>query len=450
MPKRIVIVDPSLRDARGHHYALTRRVTESIVHEGFEPIWLCHRDAAFTETGGAAVVPALSVSLYDAYHQSRLRRAVPQRLRRPAKTLAGIIRRQWQRRGNGKKHPAAHERLAADLEGALDALGLSSEDRLLFHTADGQTYAAVDLVLRSSDANELPRVHICTPYDPAGIMPNQVADLPIQRCIDRWRDLGLLASRLHLYAENPVLAEHLSALWRARVLPLELPAIPINQEGMVQDVAWPGADRATPLKVVHLGPARAEKGFHHLPEIIEGCLGAIESGRRRPVPVSFVIQCSPQITGYTPPIAKAIERLKQFPDGLVRLLDQTLSDTSYGSWLGSSDLVLLPYGAREYGKRSSGIVAEALSLGKIIVATAGTYPASMIGAGAGAFGATPSELGRGIADIAGDPEPFRAGAAAAGLQYRLRNDPKAYIGKCLKAEEGDLEQGPVRQPSHPA
>lgn len=433
MPKRIVIVDPSLKDARGHHYALSRRITESVVNEGFDPIWLCHKDASFADTGGAHIEPALSVSLYDAYHRSRFHHAIPRRLRRPAQKLHGAIRASWRRRGFSTRPSSAHEQLAADLGRAIDVLGLSSEDRLLFHTADGQTYAAIDLLLRARSVELLPKLYLCTPYDSAGIMPNRVAELPISECIDRWRDAGWLASHIYLFAENQTLAEHLSAIWRATVLPLELPAVRVDPDP-IEEPGWPGERSADPLKIVHLGPARAEKGFHLLPDIIGACLTSLDEAGRRRDKVSFVIQCSPQIIGYTPPIAKAIDQLRQFPGDLVHLLDQTLDDASYLNWLTSSDLVLLPYGVREYQKRSSGVVTEALSFGKIIVATAATYPASMIRPGAGGTGVTPSELGQRIADIAEDPDTFRANAAEASRLYHARNDPKLYIGKCLQAE----------------
>src|SRR5690606_41981751 len=102
--------------------------------------------------------------------------------------------------------PASDGIVARQLEGGIDELGLGPDDRILFHTADGMTYAALDRCLEAASARALPRIHVCTPYDPAGIMPNRVADRPIDAAIARWRERGLIGDRVFLHAENARLA----------------------------------------------------------------------------------------------------------------------------------------------------------------------------------------------------------------------------------------------------
>jgi len=421
---RFVIADPSLKDTHGHHHALTMRITASARVSGLRPVWFCHRDASLDETAGAEALPVFSVSLYDAY-----RRGSPS-------ARAGLIdrvRRLWRRMQPAQ---SPDNILSAQLSQAIKRTGLGRDDRILFHTADGMTFGAIDRLYSLADAEELPRIHVCTPYDPKGIMPNRLPDRPIDQIVNRWRARGLIGRKIFLHGENARLAAHLASLWGVSVHPLPLPALPpdpiVGREGAA---AWP-VNHPDVLKVIVLGPARVEKGFHLLPDIVRHTLDALgaspEAGAR--APVCFAFHCAPQVIGYAPQVLKALERLKEFPPGIVHLIEGDLSESAYLAWAASSDLFLLPYGQREYALRSSGIVTEALSMNKIIVATADTYPASAIGRNAGLAAGTPAEFGRAIAEVSREIRRFREGARLSGERFRSEHPAEKYVSRCLDAE----------------
>lgn len=421
---RFVVVDPSLRDARGHHYAVSKRITASARAAGFRPVWLCHRDAAIADSEGAELVRHLSISLYDAY--------LPKK--EQAAGAAAMLRHLWARLfkpGRGSSE-SADLKLGRDLASACMQMKIGSGDRLLFHTADGMTYGAIDHFLRQCPRDRLPRIHVCTPYDPVGIMPNRIADRPVDAIIRGWQSRGLIGDRIFLHGENARLAAHLAAIWQADVRALPLPASQALDKGSPETAPWSGAA----LKIAYLGPARVEKGFHLLPDIVAKTLQLLgrqtESGSDRQV--QFAIQATPQIVGYAPQVLGAIERLRKYPSHVVRLIEQALDEDEYLGLIASCDVILMPYGQREYRYRSSGIVSEALSMDKIIVATEGTYPASAIGLDAGIAAGTACDFAEAIVHILQELPRYRAGAAREGARYRADCAVERYVLRCMEAE----------------
>src|SRR5207244_6864059 len=71
-------------------------------------------------------------------------------------------------------------------------------------------------------------------------------------------------------------------------------------------------------------------------------------------------------------------RLEASRGGGVELLYRPLSGPEYYRQLGEMDIVLLPYLAECYRRRSSGIFAQAVATGKIVVAPRGTTMAAWV------------------------------------------------------------------------
>ena len=431
---KFVVADPSLRDARGHHYPLTLRISDSARNAGFYPIWFSHLDAAFDEAPAAEIQRTFSITLYDAYRPS-----TP--LMVPASILTRVLGRfSGVRKHSNKTAQEPHEVLATQLQRSVTYTSLGPHDRILFHTADGMTYGAIDHYLSLVKPASAPKIHICTPYDPSGVMPNRIATRPIDLIVKSWQESGLIGDRIFLHAENEQLAQHLSSLWHQPVNPLPLPTVSVPQgdtSGHLVD--WP-VKEADALRVVHLGPARIEKGFDLLPDIIAHALKAFGwTGRDdTPPPVCFVIHCTPQIVGYAPRVLDAIERLKEFPTSVVRLITDKMSELEYFDWAKTSDVFLLPYGKREYANWSSGIVSEALSMGKIIVATADTYPASMIRPNTGLSATDAMGFGRALAEVGNNIDQYRKAALEWGTQYRIEYSAETYVPRCLAWEGSAL------------
>lgn len=429
---RLFIVDPSLKDLRGHHYMLTRAATKSAQAAGFDVTWLC--STAFSpelDQSGAAIAPVFGASMYDAY------------LQKPGATagrLAGWRRRFAKALGVGvaqQKAPsaAAASRFATDLLGAIKDFAIGAGDRILLHTADGESLLAVAQYAKVTALDAMPIIHVATPYDPVGVMPNKQNIEQLTPDIAILRDQNKLDRKLFLYAENALLAAHLTEIWSAPVRPLPLPVTAGDpsaaQAARTQMCEKLGINEDAFL-VVSLGSARLEKGFHLMPDIVRRVFEfAGEDARAK---IKFVLHASPQIIGRDPVIAKAIDALQARPDGDVFLLLDGLSDDDYQALLHASDVVLMPYGEREYRVRGSAVVTEAISAGKSIVAKPGTYPGAAAEQHGGRTGAAPIDMAKAIIEIFDQREAFAARAASERNAYIADNAIEKYWRRCLDAE----------------
>lgn len=113
-----------------------------------------------------------------------------------------------------------------------------------------------------------------------------------------------------------------------------------------------------------VGQARRDKGFYLLPTIIKNLTHYISSNK-----IKFLIQ--------TGPLDKIDYRgratIEELKDLNAQIIDEMLNAEDYYNFIESSDIILLPYAGFTYHSQSSGIFAEAMSRGKIVVAPIGTW-----------------------------------------------------------------------------
>ncbi len=113
--------------------------------------------------------------------------------------------------------------------------------------------------------------------------------------------------------------------------------------------------------IAFLGPARQEKGFHHLVRL-HSALGST---------CRFVVQLTPDPDFATASFAATATRLRSDPR--VVTYDRPLDRSEYAAALGRADIVMLPYDSAAYRDRTSGIFVEAIGLSKIVIAPAATW-----------------------------------------------------------------------------
>lgn len=132
------------------------------------------------------------------------------------------------------------------------------------------------------------------------------------------------------------------------------------------------------LTLTYLGSARVDKGFQHLPSIIES-VNMLDIGR----PIRFCIQASiPGVDYLEGPCEEALTRLRdlQVNSGMeIELHFEHLPDDVYVKLLSTSDLLLLPYSGPTYQVQSSGILVEAMSFGVPCIVPAGTWMEKQLG-----------------------------------------------------------------------
>lgn len=411
--KRLFIFDPSLADAQGHHFTLTLNATHSAQACGFAVTWLCSTEfdaTALAVPDGIGVQTILSWSMYDAYRQ------------------------------DGNDGQQTGESFAAMLASAMDYCAMTKEDRVLFHTADGVTYLGIELALRDRPPSTTPIMHVCTPYDPKGVMPNRENVKGITRAINTMKSAGLIERSLFLYGENKYLAAHLETLWNVPVTALNLPFGSQAEPSRAacyqfrREQLGIGTDD---ILCTYLGSARLEKGYQKLPFVIQHVqkILASKSYAHTDVPsVHFAIQSSKQVVGYHPDIVTAINRIEALDADNVTLLHTALANDFYYNLLFASDIMMMPYELKEYRVRGSGIVIEALNACATIVATDGTYPGMVAEETGGAVATTPKEFAQAIVKLAKDGKHTRKRARQASHIYRAQSDAANYWPSCLERE----------------
>ena len=125
------------------------------------------------------------------------------------------------------------------------------------------------------------------------------------------------------------------------------------------------------LKILFLGDVREEKGFQLLPSLVEALFeDYLKTGK-----VGFVIQASIHQDETSQVVRDALRELEKYAPKYIELFGHEgfVTPEDYYALLASSHVVLLPYLAKSYRARSSGVLAEAIAAGKPTIVTEGTW-----------------------------------------------------------------------------
>ena len=383
-PPKLIIVDQSLRDFDGHHYEYDFSLAAAAKARGLDTSVLAHRAFSETEDFPSPILGWFSETAYQA-NRGALARLVFAALRPlpPAfrQSMIGLIAGTRRSLGMRSLHeaprplPAFGQRLA-DAMGSLD---LRPDDHVLIHTVFNGEFHALLSVLPTCPT--MPHVHLVLRRD---------ADEPDVKK-DPWGGLAAIATalgalpeavaaRLHLYADT----EALAAQYRAAFAPMPVGLVPIPH--CLGDRPSAGDAVAGPVTLVYLGNARGEKGFHLLADMVDALSERyFDSGAVRLVAQSNIPESLNEGA-----IIAARARLAARPDAEVRLLGEPLSVAAFQDLLFSADIVLLPYEAAAYRRRSSGILVQAAVTGKPVVVPADTWLADAAPEGTAVTFATPA------------------------------------------------------------
>lgn len=393
--RKLVIADPSLTDHRGHHYLLTTLVSNAARDAGFEVVWLVNQEFEIALIDPFVDIrPVYSFTMYDKY------RAVADqtlKLKTSVETTKEII-------------------------DSLNDIGLTEEDHVLFHTTFYDIFEAFLRFFSMGGKASSPVIHLCTPYD-ENTMPGRPDDTAVSALLMQFAKLHEIESRLYLWAETPQLADHYRDILHINVYSLPLPVTnEIEKESPAKSI-----DDESRVKVVYLGAAREEKGFTLLPELVSLCYENDNTRKR----LKFTIQATPQIVGYNDKILDAIDRLGSFSDDFVVLIRQSLDESTYHDLLRKSDIVLLLYDESNYKIRGSGIAVEAVSLGKCLIATKGTFCHSLIDRGGGVGVKTPQEAFDFIEQYIQQPGLFKIRGKQQAFFYNIQNSGQRYLDRLV-------------------
>jgi len=424
---RILIVDQSLRDMAGHHYeydlALFRAAADAGVrvvvgaHASVQPLDLLGDNVrawfqrAWYESHEAPPVPVVAAKPVLGWLHPGIRaplgrlarRVIGPRQAAPARTVTGS--------GFGDEVLAL-----------VRAEGFGANDHVLIHTFSIPELDSLIELARSHQ--ELPLIHIIFRRDAEESSVAGGPDGGIRGSLTRLASFPSAAAVLRLYADTEDLARQYAALvpgLNTAVIPIPHCLPPLERTEVER--------KSGPLRIVYLGDARDEKGFHLLPDLVDTLADKLFSEAR----ARFVIQGNISVAGDNPMLSAARQRLAAYPPAQVELMTEQLGVAAFHDLVRSADIVLLPYDPKAYARRSSGILIQALAAGRVVVVPAQTWLAAQVHPAASVSFGNDETLAEAVAAAVREWPRLSKAAQQAAESFRTQHDPARYVSQLLAA-----------------
>jgi glycosyltransferase involved in cell wall biosynthesis len=380
--KKLIVLDPSLKNMGGHFYEYDVALAEAASRRGMQCLVYAHRSCGTGLTiPGGEIHPWFSTEWSAAGGRTKnsvrfLLGKLPVGLRIPLARLGRLV---WNRARKKRGAPAdaknatvsaADARFQKEVTDALCHGGCGSDDIIFVPTIrTSELYAVWKDVQQVPDFQHL-QFHIVLRRDAAemdlpeagapgiSFLFREMLAKPAGRAFRFYCDTGQLCDDYAALSSNRI---------EFRILPIPFPNADPDPIRLEKWAAGPA------IKLVYLGGARAEKGFH--------LLAAAQDVLRKKYPGKLLWRLQAPLSGglEEPEVSMARQRLLSVRDGSVELVEQNLSPAEFQSLLLSADIVLLPYLPGYYRARSSGILVQVLAAGKPVIVPAGSWLSSQTG-----------------------------------------------------------------------
>ncbi len=354
---RLYIVDQNGFAFGGHYQAYTACIIDGARQFGVKPIVLANKRARGGADAPAGTLPCFTYSWGEAERDGRL---------------------EW---GTGN--------FAYELFTALRRLRASADDHVFIHTLGFRELLALVtcLATRFLPGDPLPFIHVLIRRDPDFLIDNY------EHYSGYFEVLAASAyfrRKIIFHTDTDLLSQAFAALCG---VPFATAPIPFDQSLLLSALAArPPRQPDDPLTIVYLGDAREEKGYQYLPQALSILWrDYIAKGR-----VRFILQSNFNTPGGERGILAASQNLAGFPS--TSLKTEPLAPSEYYGILADADIVLIPYSARQYRYRSSGVLVEAMGAGKPVVTSAGSWMAAYVPPGQAILFDEPGGIGPAIAE----------------------------------------------------
>ncbi|MDB5362664.1 MAG: hypothetical protein JWO51_3961 [Rhodospirillales bacterium] len=425
---KLAIVDHALVDLNGHHYEYDGALAAAGRARALAVTILSNR-AYRGPTHEFEILPWFGQGYYDLTSGGFARRlayralsSLPAMLARP---LQDGVRLVWNQRH--RRRSTVDDSFGRDFLAACERLDLGPDDHVLIHTIGVDELDALAGVLTRTD-RAWPRVHLQL----VRRIEEFGAGRPLQRrpaAVLARLLAGPAAGRIRLYCDTAELADAYAALTGR---PVGVLPIAFRHDLILAAVAAaPARAPGAPITIGYLGNARLEKGFQHLPDLVEQLIGRFGWAGK----VRFHFQAPFNIPAGEPGIGIARARLGAFPADLVTLEDRVLTTEQYYAMLAGIDVLVLPYDGARYDIRSSGVLVQARVAGTPMVAPEGSWIARQAPAPAGEAFLDPSDLAPALDRLLRRYDAARAAAAADALVWQAEQSPACYLNRLLTATE---------------
>jgi hypothetical protein len=399
---KLFLVDQTLVRAGGHYLTYNRSLMEAAKGLGLEP-WIL---AGNMLEADLAMLPNVMPVFSGSWHTSH----------GPLAALAP----------SGSTLPPVHL-FTSELMLALRRLNATRRDHVFIHTVG--FYEAVELhrTLLQADVKSLPRIHFLCRRDLDEAPPESYERTAFELAIQGLCKLSKIGLDIRFYTDTPELSLHYSQSTGVRFVTLPLPFGIDVLEAAMEARAPERAERAR-TQICYLGDARDEKGYQHIPAVIDGLPGSLKEGQ-----LHFVLQSNFNQPGGEPQVARARARMQTMPRPLVDLRLKPLSDPEYFDVLASSDAVFLAYNEVNYARRSSGVFTESLYAGVIPIVPAGTSMAAQLPKGFPSIYSHAGELPGIVADLHTRKHELKRKVAEISERWRELHSPKNLLLQLLCA-----------------
>ncbi len=377
--RKLIILDPSLKDTGGHFYEYDVAIAAAALRQA-RYTWIyanksCH--TGLTIPGGE-IDPWFTTEWSAA--GGRIKTSIrfilnifPAAVRIPLLQLGRFVwtltKNKSQRTINleSAKVSNAAAAFGKEVTEALHHAGCNGDDIIFLPTIrTSELFALWTTVKNNTELSDL-QFHIVLRRDAAEM------DFPE----DGAPGISFLFRELHampggngfrFYCDTQQLCDDYSRLssnkLKFRILPIPFPIANPDPTSLIQWTSSPA------IKLVYLGGARTEKGFH--------LLSRAENILRENYPGTLLWRLQAPKGGplEEPEVIAARQKLLSVRDGSVELIERNLSSAEFHSLLLSADIILLPYLREFYRSRSSGILVQVLAAGKPVIVPAGTWLSS--------------------------------------------------------------------------
>lgn len=398
-----IIVDPSLKDFIGHHFAYDHAVADAAAAAGYAPAVLGHRNVEAALTSQMPVIPAFRRDIWDKHPLVARFAQLPGR--------------------KGAYARAVDDRLCgrdfwADLRRGLRRVDMPPGSIMLAHMITMKHLPAfaegLGAIFRAGPGRSV-----------ILLLRYQAAFYENAACRQAFRRLEALARRGHairLASDSERLAGQLG---RLTMLPVEVLPIPHPPP---QSYASRTGGR---LRFASLGNARDEKGFFEILQAIR-ILQAEPEGLEG---LEFWLQSNHP----APDVRAAIEAFQVDQPPEVTMVHEGMDEPSYHAALLAADVVMVPYWRSIYEARTSGVFLEAIAAGKPVIATQDCWMSDELahhGAGILVPDHDAFELARAIRRMAAEYPDFSSRAVADQPRVLARHSAAALVAQCAAPPPG--------------
>jgi glycosyltransferase involved in cell wall biosynthesis len=381
--KRLIILDPSLKNTGGHFYEYDAAIAVAALQRGMLTRIYAHKSCdSGLAVPEAEIHPWFSVEWSATGGPAKtamrfLLSRLPVTLRIP---LVKISRRVWSLVKKLRQKPvnaddatvsATARIFEVEVAAAVRHAACKADDIIFLPTIRTSEMFALWKAVQREPIFQSLQFHIVLRRDAAEMdLPEDGA--PGISFLFGEMQATPAGKAFHFYCDTSQLCDDYASLTpypiEFQLLPIPFPR-PNSDPSSLEEWSAGGA-----IKLVYLGGARLEKGFHLLPHaahlLRKQFLGTLLW--RLQAPANGALE--------EPEVTEARRHLHSVRDGSIELVERNLDSAEFQSLLLSADIVLLPYLAEFYRARSSGILVQVLAAGKPVVVPSGTWLSSQTNA----------------------------------------------------------------------